>query len=171
MLGRKHIPKTSKRGTRSGASLVVVLIVLVVTAVSGYLLYKWWSSKSISEPIRVVECSLDPAEVTVGQNSTLRVTFENADRKTHTIKFSFTVDSKVSFFKPSGEPLYRNDSSFIYTFVLESVQSTSTLQFLVNGKLIETVSFAGYPISIEISVDGKKIAKSWQDPTLTVRKE
>ncbi|MEM2920708.1 MAG: hypothetical protein QXF26_00135 [Candidatus Bathyarchaeia archaeon] len=101
----------------------------------------------------------------------MRLTFENADRKTHTIKFSFTADSKVSFFKPSGEPLGRNDSSFIYTFVLESVQSASTLQFLVNGKLIETESFAGYPIYIDISVDGKKIAKSWQDPTLTVRKE
>lgn len=154
-----------------GQVLLIVLIVIVAFGVAGYLVYRWWQSRSPPEPVRVLECSLDPAEVKAGQSSTLTVTLENLDKRTHTIKLYFSADPKVSFIKPNGEPLERNDSSFTYTFVLESAQSTSVLQFLVSGKLSETVSFAGYPIYLEILVDGERISKSWQDLTLTIRKD
>lgn len=136
----------------------------------GYLGYNWWLSQNPGEPVKVLEFSVSPSEIGMAQNSTLKIMLENLDKRSHNIKLIFGADPSISFLKPGGEVLAKEGSNFTYSFVLESAQSTTLMQFLVKGRLQETVSFTGYPISLRVTADGTAVTTAWSDITLTVKR-
>ncbi len=167
------MPRVSENSARGGGislTTAFVAVAAIVIVILGHFIFRWWQYQNPTEPIRVIEFSVSPTEVTVNQNATLKITIENLDRKSHAVKLLFGADPLLFLFKPTGEPLSKNDSNFTYSFVMESVQSRSSLEFVVKGLLRGTVSFTGYPISLQIISDEKMIAKTWSDITLTVKK-
>ncbi len=154
----------------TGTPWLKLLIAAMILVMVGYLAYSWWLSQNPGESVKVLEFSVTPSEISVAQNSTLKIMLENLDKRSHNVKLTFSADPSISFLKPGGESLVKEGSNFTYSFVLESVQSTTSMQFLVKGRLQDTVSFSGYPISLRVTADGRTVVKAWNDITLTVKR-
>lgn len=155
---------------RKGALSTIFLIILtIIVVLSIYFVYNWWQATNAPKPIKAIDFSLNPTDITVSQNATIKITIENQDLRNHEIKIYFIADPRVTFYEPIEEQLIKDGLKSEYIMQIESVQTSISLQFYVKGELPGRVSVVGYPISLEVFVDGMVVPITWGDQILTIR--
>jgi hypothetical protein len=114
-----------------------------------------------------VHPSLNPSTIKEEESAQLTLSLKNLDLKTHQIKIVFDVNPRIVVY--AGTEVLLQDHTFSLT--LDASKPSEERVFTMTDLLETKISSSNCPINLKVYVDENELSKTWDDITLTIKKQ